>query len=129
MDARNKGYMVMLRTDQEGAIDWLFTDCPPRSAEFTLHPDQLRLFLLIKEIRGFHGLRFKGSQLFREGRLLPPLMHKICGKSLEGDRYIFHSESSEYSSAQVFLKVAGRAVKQFEAMEAQLVLITTEKGQ
>jgi hypothetical protein len=33
MDARNKGYMVILRTDLEGAIDWLFTDVPPRATK------------------------------------------------------------------------------------------------
>ena len=127
MDARNEGYMVMLRTDLQGSIEWLFTDVPSRPAKYTLHPDQLRLFLQIKDIRGYHGLRFKGPDLFPEGRLLPTSMRKICGNYLKGDRYTFYSESSAHCAAHVFLRVEGGAVKQFEAMEEHFAPIKTQK--
>jgi hypothetical protein len=127
MDARNKGYLVMLRTDLEGSIEWLFTDVPPRPAKYTLHPDQLRLFLQIRDIRGFHGLRFKGPGLFPEGRLLPASMRQICGKYLEGDTYTFYSASSAHGAAHVFLKVEKGTVKQFEAMEARFAPLKRPK--
>ncbi|MHC4329258.1 MAG: hypothetical protein ACYSWW_14180 [Planctomycetota bacterium] len=127
MDVRNKGYMVILRTDLEGAIDWLFTDVPPRATKYTLHPDQLRLFLQIRDIRGFHGLRFKGHALFPQGRILPASMRKICEKYLKDDTYTFYSASSAHGAAHVFLKVEKGIVKQFEAMEAHFAPMKTQK--
>ena len=123
MDGRSEGYMVMLQTDLEGSINWLFTDAPPRPAEYTLHPDQLRLFLQIRDIRGFHGLRRKGPGLFPKGRLLPSSMRQICGKYLKNDTYTFYSRSSADSAATVCLTVENGAVKRFDAMEARFAPI------
>jgi hypothetical protein len=118
MDRRTKGYMVMLQTDLEGAVTWLFTDAPPRPPEYTLHPDQLRLFLQIRDIHGFHGLRFKGADIFSKGRPLPASMQQICGQYLKNDTFTFYSQSSAHGRANVALTVEKGAVKNFEAMEA-----------
>ncbi len=127
MDRRTKGYMVMLQTDLEGAVTWLFTDAPPRPPEYTLHPDQLRLFLQIRDINGFHGLRFKGADIFPKGRPLPASMQQICGRCFTNDTYTFYSQSSAHGAAYVTLKVDKDAVKDFEAVEAHFTPIKDQK--
>jgi hypothetical protein len=118
MDARSKGYMVTLRTDLAGNIDWLFVNYPSRPPEFTLHPDELRILIQVCDIDGYHGISAKGYEIFTKGRRLPAGMRQLCAPFLKDGVYTFYSQQSQHRAAHAALTVNGDVVERFDAVEA-----------
>ena len=117
---------IKLGFDRSGRVVDLRWDKPMRIADKTISTEQLEIFLDYVRQKNFHGMRFKGEDVFKNGRALPSgykaLFAPYAKEPKDGlERYEFYSyaDPAGHRAAQVNLSVnAEGKVERFVGIEA-----------